>query len=195
MQTSLQLLVVEGTTGNCVSRRDKSSVRNVFADNLVRQCCCSNASPTSQKLVMNSVQVQLIHSFTMPITFTRLVQAIKLILLLKYEVCAVCFPNLKLNIPPWKRNFTEDTHILETMSGEERWAEKGWPSFRYVLTEHETRALLFCVELCPLSTMGIMRQVAIFLLSPQRDRQGLWPAEDLVIINQLEEASKLKRLN
>lgn len=42
--------------------------------------------------------------------------------------------------------------------------------------------------------MGNRRQVAI-LISPQRKRQGLWPAEDLVIISQLEEANKLNSLN
>lgn len=94
---------------------------------------------------------------------------IKQTVALKYEVCAVCFPNLKLNIFPWKRNFTEDTHVLETMPGEERWAEKGWASFKYRLTEHKTRAQLFCVEMCPLSTVGIRRQVTI-LVSTQRDR-------------------------
>jgi len=51
--------------------------------------------------VMNPLQVQLRQdSFTTPVTFTSLVHAIKQTSPIKYEVCTVCFPNLKLNASP-----------------------------------------------------------------------------------------------
>lgn len=196
LQTSLQPLVLVGATGNSVSKRGKPKVKNVYAGNPVRQCCCSNTPPTMQKL-MNPAWVQLRQdSFTTPITLVLFVHAIKQILPIKYEVMCCMLSNLKAEYIPLKRKTSQMAFAcFVTVPGEKRWTENGWPSFKYVLTEHKTRVQTVCIELFPLSTMVISGQVTSLLVSPQRDRQGLWIAEDLVNISQLEKANKINSLN
>lgn len=78
---------------------------------------------------------------------------------------------LKAEYIPLKREISQRALAwFLTMPGENRRTEKGWPSFKLVLTEHKTRVQSFCV---PLSAMAISRQVTILLVSPQRNRQGL----------------------
>lgn len=103
---------------------------------------------------------------------------------------------LKAECIPLKREISQRAPAwFLTTPGENRRPEKGWPSFKYVLTEHKTRVHSLCIQVIPISTTAHSRQVTILLVSPQRDRQGLRFAEDLVSISQLEEATTINSVN